>query len=226
MRGGEGWGLLGWIMYVNKCVQQFNIAYWVRLGLCTVLHTTYYIIMYYCALWSCVLSRLPHETIRLIATSLTRQYILIKLPKDFGCLSWFVKSLSVCICMCVCVCLSPATFVVSFSNGFGWNLAQSKMMMPTKIIRWGISRFVDFEELWPFVCMSLDTFVVSFLNGFGWNFGIKFGILFSLYFQINEKCEHFYCFITVPLFDHSTFFDVWCFLNILSYSMPNMRKFG
>jgi hypothetical protein len=44
--------------------------------------------------------------------------------------------------------------------------------------------------------------------------------------QINEQIEHFYCFITIPLFDHSKFFDVWCFINILSYSMPNMKKFG
>jgi hypothetical protein len=45
-----------------------------------------------------------------------------------------------------------------------------------------------------YVCMSAATFVVSFLNGFGWNFGDKFGILFSLTYQIYNKFEHFYLF--------------------------------
>jgi hypothetical protein len=53
-------------------------------------------------------------------------HILVKLPKNFR---MFILVCQKCVCMCVC--LSMDTFVVSFPNGFGWNLAQSKMMMPT-----------------------------------------------------------------------------------------------
>jgi hypothetical protein len=72
---------------------------------------------------------------------------LLNFRNCVGCLSWFVKSLSVCMC----VCLSMDTFVVTFPNGFGWNLAQSKIMMPTKKIG------ENFPVRWFWRVMALDT---------------------------------------------------------------------
>jgi hypothetical protein len=59
------------------------------------------------------ISVLPHIMCVLHPNSV---YNLIKLPKSFGCFSWFVKSL--CVCLCVCVCMSETATAPTFIDGF------------------------------------------------------------------------------------------------------------
>jgi hypothetical protein len=83
----------------------------------------------------------------------------------------FYPFLSSSVCPSVCHTFVNAT--PTYHNGFGWNLAQSKIMMPR--CAWSedfpVRRFLP--ELWPLTLTFSQLFLLNatptFLDGFGWH---------------------------------------------------------
>jgi hypothetical protein len=135
------------ILYIRVCCAKIVCNYQNRSRECTPCTFLLFLPLY----WHCYVLNECH--FRPVALFMTCPYTaqfgawLFNFRITIRKLSWFVKSLY----MYVCMCMSFHTVVDSCIDGFGWHLAQSKMMIPS------CAQGEDFPVRWFWKVMALDS---------------------------------------------------------------------